>query len=138
MLYDFRDRLVLEYKRWWFVWEESWEAFRPITGISWNGTTFIFDDREYCSDLTDPLYGYGTQTMKDICDMMAEIQTDALPEKRETLPMEPVEWFYDRRVSLTPCAPRDRLSWKRLVQSHGRTCRAAPKGTAFTRRRVRT
>lgn len=134
MLYEFRDRLVLEYKKWWFVWEEAWEAFRPVNAIAWNGTSFVFDDHEYCSDPTDPLYGYGTHSMKDLCIMLADQKIDEVPEETDTLVTENMEWFFDRRVSITQCAPRDRKSWKRMVQNDGRTCRKAPKGNLFTRR----
>lgn len=136
MLYEFRDRIVLEYKKWWFVWEEAWDAFRPVNGIRWDGNTFVFDDREYCTDPTDPLYGYGTQTMKDLCTLLEDQKLEELPEEMDTLETQPesMEWFFDRRVSLTPCAPRDQKSWKRMVQNDARTCRKAPKGQKFTRR----
>ena len=140
MLYDFRDRLVLEYKQWWFVWEESWESFRPINGIAWDGTTFRINDREYCSNPFDPLYGYGSERMKELCDVLGDIRVDEPPVEVDTLLTAPasMEWFYDRRGALTPCAPRTRESWKRMVRSHPRTCRKAPKGRAFTRRQRRS
>lgn len=134
MLYEFRDRLVLEYKKLWFVWEEAWEAFRPINGIAWDGQVFVFDDHEYCSDPTNPFYGYGSQPMKDLCLLLEDQKVDELPEEMDTLVTENMEWFFDRRVAVTPCAPRDHKSWKRMVQNDARTCRKAPKGTKFTRR----
>lgn len=134
MLYEFRDRVVLEYKKWWFVWEEAWEAFRPVNNIAWDGHAFVFDDREYCSDPTDPLYGYGSQTMKDLCTLLADQKLEELPEEMDTLETHDMEWFFDRRVAVTPCAPRDQKSWRRMVQNDARTCRKAPKGKRFTRR----
>jgi hypothetical protein len=135
MLYEFRDRLFLEHKRWWFVWEEAWDAFRPINAVQWDGSAFVFDDREYCADPMDPLYGYGSQTMKDLCMLLAEQRLEDLPNEAEVLESGPLEWLFDRRVSVTPCAPRDHASWKRMVQGKGRTCRKAPKGEKSTRRR---
>jgi hypothetical protein len=134
MLYEFRDRLVMEYKKWWFVWEEAWEAFRPVNAIEWDGQAFVFDDREYCLDPTDPLYGYGTQIMKDLCGMLSEIKLEEIPEEMDTLETNNMEWFFDRRVAVATCAPRDRKSWRRMVQNDARTCRKAPKGKKFTRR----
>ena len=134
MLYEFRDRIVLEHKSWWFVWEEAWESFRPVNAIEWNGSAFVFDDREYCSDPSDPLYGYGSQMMKDLCALLGDVRLEELPEDMDTLETSNMEWFFDRRVAVTPCAPRDHASWKRMVQNDGRTCRKAPKGTKFTRR----
>jgi hypothetical protein len=137
MLYEFRDRLVLEHKRWWFVWEEAWDCFRPIDGIRWDGVAFVFDDREYCTDPSDPLYGYRTQTMKDLCDLLGETRLEELPKEVDALDTGNTEWFFDRRASLTTCAPRNHESWKRMVQGRGRTCRKAPRGEKDTRRRRR-
>jgi hypothetical protein len=134
MLYEFRDRLVLEHKRWWFVWEEAWDAFRPISGIRWDGNSFVFEDREYCTDPLDPLYGYGSQTMKDLCDLLGDQRLESLPHEVRMLETDEMEWFFDRRIALTPCAPRDHASWKRMVQGKGKTCRKAPKGHKYTRR----
>lgn len=134
MLYDFRDRLFLEYKGWWFVWEEAWDSFRPMDRLSWDGTRFLLEDRSYCADPSDPLYGYGSQNMKDFCDLLGTRRNEELPVEVNTLESTSPEWFFDRRVSITPCAPRDHMSWKRMSQGKYRTLRKAPKGTKFTRR----
>ena len=135
MLYAFRDRLVLEYKGWWFLWEEAWDSFRPIQAIQWDGETFRFDDDEVCSDPLDPLYGYGSEPMKDLCELLGDHLTLSVPDDADTLVVGSTpEWFFDRFVVLTPCAPRTHASWKKMVQGHGRTCRKAPKGKRFTRR----
>jgi hypothetical protein len=136
MLYEFRDRIVLEHKHWWFVWEEAWDMFRPINAIRWDGTAFVFDDREYCMDPSDPLYGFGSQTMKDLCELLGDQRLEELPIDASVLDAGSLEWFFDRRVALTPCAVRDHASWKRMVQGRGRTCRKAPKGEKYTRRRT--
>jgi len=137
MLYAVQDRLVLEYKGWWFLWEEAWDSFRPIQAIQWTGETFVFEDREVCSDPLHPLYGYGTQTMKDLCDLLGDHVSLSIPDDVETLSVGPApEWFFDRFVVLHPCAPRDHASWKRMVKGRGRTCRKAPRGKRHTRRVV--
>lgn len=132
MLYEFREKLFLEYKKWWFVWEPAWEGFRPIDSVVWDGQTFQLDDKAYCADPTDPLYGYGSEQMRDICEILTQRNTGT-PTKVSTLPLG-TEWFRDRFVSLSPCASRDAASWKRMVQNHGRTCRTAPRGKKLTRR----
>ena len=137
MLYDFRDRLILEYKNWWFVWEEAWDSFRPIDGIEWDGSRFALKDRTYCKDPSDPLYGYGSQTMKDFCELLGDRRLEDLPVEANTLESNSPEWFFDRRVTLTACAPRDHGSWKRMVGNAYRTCRKAPKGQKYTRRASR-
>ena len=132
MLYEFRDTLFLHYKSWWFVWEAAWEAFRPIEGISWNGNSFQIHDERFCNDPTDTYYGYGSSQMRELCELLAEKHNET-PVKVSTLPIGS-EWFRDRFVALTPCAPRDPKSWKRMVQNKPRTCRKAPRGKKLTRR----
>ncbi len=132
MLYEHNDQLVLEHKGWWFLWENAWDSFRPINGVKWDGNRFIYDDQEYCSDPTDPLYGYGSQVMKDLCDLLADSRHE-IPEETDSLRTGQLEWFYDRPMSLTACAPRDMASWKRMSKGVHRTCRRH-RGRKFTRR----
>lgn len=133
MLYDFNDQLILDHKGMWFLWETAWDAFRPIDDVQWNGERFVYEDRDYCADPTDPLYGYGSEVMKDLCDLLAECRHE-LPETVDCLRIGSREWFMDRPLSLTPCAPRDRVSWKRMAGLYPRTCRVLRKGRTFTRR----
>lgn len=131
MLYAFRDKLIYEYKQWWFLWEPAWESLRPIQGIAWDGTTFRIQDDAFCSDPTSPLYGYGSPQMRQLCELLSENVPD--PVNVSTVPFGN-EWFRDRFVALTSCAPRDTMSWKRMVQNKARTCRKAPRGKKLTRR----
>lgn len=133
MLFEFHDNLVLEYRGRWFLWEPAWESFRPIDSVQWDGTSFQFNDTAYCSDPTSELYGYGTPQMKELCDLLYD-KHDLKPAKVDTLPTKDLEWFYDRRIAMTPCVPRNKASWKRLVQNKPRTCRKMPRGKKFTRR----
>ena len=133
MLYEFRDNVYLEYKGLWFVWEPAWESFRPIQGIFWNGNEFEINDREYCSDPMDPLYGYGSEKMRQVCQLLKG-KRDDVEQNVQVLPMDNLEWFRDRRVPMNSCTPKDILSWKRLVKNKARTCRNAPRGKKFTRR----
>lgn len=135
MLYDFNDQLILEHKGWWFLWETAWDSFRPIDNVQWDGTRFVYDDREYCSDPSDPLYGYGSEVMKDLCELLGESRHE-LPEEVDCLRIGQLEWFFDRPLSLTPCAPRDHASWKRMTGGKHRTCRSSrsSRGRKFTRR----
>lgn len=132
MLYELQDRVYLEYKQWWFVWEPAWESFRPIEGVLWNGTSFVIKDEGFCSDPTSQTYGYGSDKMRQLCGMLQD-KFSTNPQKVSTLPFGN-EWFRDRFVSLTRCAPRDVQSWKRMVQNKPRTCRNKPRGKKLTRR----
>jgi hypothetical protein len=132
MLYEFQDKVYLEYKQWWFVWESAWEGFRPIEGVMWTGTAFQIQDLSFCSDPTSELYGYGSEKMRELCMLLSDIQTtDTI--KVSTLPFG-TEWFRDRFVAFTLCAPRDVKSWKRMVKNKPRTCRKEPRGKKLTRR----
>ena len=133
MLYEFRDNTFLEHKGWWFLWEPSWEGFRPIDSVRWDGARFAIDDQSYCSDPTDELYGYGSKQMRELCELLKNKHNDN-PTIVDALTIGPLEWFRDRRVPINPCAPRTILSWKRMTQNKPRTCRKAPRGNKFTRR----
>lgn len=135
MLYELHDKLILQYRGWLFVWEPAWEEFRPIQSIAWDGTTFQLQDDLYCSDPTSSFYGYGSERMKRLCELLRD-KHDLEPIRVITIPGG-TEWFRDRFVTLTPCAPRDAASWRRMVQGHGRTCRKAPRGKILTRRAMR-
>jgi hypothetical protein len=132
MLYEFRDKVFLEYMKYWFVWESAWEEFRPIQDVTWDGITFRIEDSLFCVDPTDPLYGYGSEQMKMLCTLLRDKYNDT-PIRVSSLPIGN-EWFRDRFVALTLCAPRDAKSWKRMVQNKPRTCRKAPRGKKLTRR----
>lgn len=134
-LYKFQEYIYLEYKKNYFLWEPAWSSFRPIHGIQWNGNAFVVNDREYCTDPLDTLYGYGSPKMKQICDVFtqkyaSQISTAKVVDSPET---GSLRWFYDRRVSLTPCCTADKAAWKRMVRGRYKTLRS---GTAekFTRR----
>ena len=124
-LVQYQDTTFLKYKTLWFVWESAWSMFRPIQSFAWNGTTFVIDDYPFRKTPLDPLYGFGSPAMKEVCEKLTEIFEPKLSEatKIETPEIGPLLWFRDRRVSTTPCCPKDTQSWKRLVNGHGRTCR---------------
>lgn len=133
-LYEFGDNLFLEYNTAWFLWEPSWETFRPITAVQWDGYTFVIDDRAYCSDPTDEFYGFGSQQMKDACEKLNELPSRDTICHFDTPEIGPLTWFRDRYVSLLPCTPKDTASWKRMHSGKPRTCRRPPKGKRITRR----
>lgn len=127
------DTLLLQVKSAGFVWEPAWDAWRPVTAVAWDGDRVVVDDRAYCSDPTDPLYGYGSPQMRDACTLLTKTYSPASAKSGSLPAIGPPEWFYDRFLSLTPCAPRDKASWKRFHKGHYRTPRKAPK-TRLTRR----
>jgi hypothetical protein len=129
------DTIFLNSKQHWFVWEPSWEMFRPITSFAWTGTDYEIVDRAYCADPMDPLYGFGTPQMKHVCDVLTATYASRLDTAVPitTPSVGPSEWMFDRTVSLTPCAPRDRDSWKRMTRGRTRTLRHAPRNNRTRR-----
>lgn len=125
------ERTLRQVKSLWFLWEPAWDSWRPITALAWDGERIVVDDAATCSDPTDPLYGYGSPAMREVCVALPP------PSEAPAVPLPAIgatpEWFYDRFVCLTPCAPRDRASWKRLHKGKYWTPKAAPK-TRLTRR----
>ena len=137
-LYSVGGVVVCQHKTQWFLWEPAWESFRPITSIAWDGESYRIEDRAYCSDPFDALYGYGSADMKKRCESLtasyrANVATATVVP---SLAIGPSEWFYDRMLALTPCAPRDRISWKRMTQGRARTLRHGPRNSR-TRRTLR-
>lgn len=135
-LVSFQDKTFLEYKKHWFLWEPAWEAFRPIRSVTWTGSRFEIEERDYCDDPSSELYGYASLEMKQLCERLTEsYATKVNTATPMTTPeIGPMTWFFDRRVSLSPCADRDKASWKRMTHGRRRTCR---RGNAekFTRRK---
>jgi hypothetical protein len=129
----FRDTVYVHYKSRWFVWESAWDGYRPVDALRWTGERFEADDRAYTADPTSEEYGYGSDKMREACEAL----TEQFPRDKAVdvphLPLGPLEWFRDRMVSLSPCAPRDNVSWKRMAGGRTRTCRAGPRNR-FTKR----
>jgi hypothetical protein len=129
------DRIFLHEKSRWYIWESSWGMYRPIDGLQWDGSTMRLNDRAYCADPTDSHYGYGHERMYTRCFNLTQEYSDI--ENAVDVPhltIGPQEWFRDRPVALTPCAPRDVDSWRRMNLKR-RTVRKHPRKT-FTKRKT--
>uniref|UniRef100_A0A6C0JXZ1 Uncharacterized protein n=1 Tax=viral metagenome TaxID=1070528 RepID=A0A6C0JXZ1_9ZZZZ len=117
-----------------FVFEPSWDSFRPISGIAWNGTQFIVVDSNYKKNIFDTHYGYGSQEMKDLCKGLTT-NTELSESKEIRDPSVFWQWYRDPNivwwrdracVFASPCTPRDISSWKQYVHvqnSKARTLR---------------
>lgn len=118
-LVKFRDTIYGRLQGHLFLWEATWDSFRPIRGYLWNGTTFVHHTDH--TDIWDPYYGYGSLEMKNLCRKLIE-QTELETAKDITSLDQfwswcrtPTEWFRDRRCAFTPCASKDTTSWKRFI-----------------------
>jgi len=146
-LVTFHERLYGTYNGQLYTFEPTWDSFRPIVGIGWNGTQFACIDDKYKPNLFDELYGYGTLQMKAECRRLT--QETELSETREmTDPIQfwrwygehNVKWWRDRPcVFVSACVSRDANSWKnylKYLNTKARTLRQPFRGKS-TRRCIR-
>jgi hypothetical protein len=132
----YADRVFLHQQSRWFIWEPSWKLYRPIDGLRWTGTELRLEDHAYCKDPLDDLYGFGTDRMYTLCFNLSQNFADV--ENAKALPFLTIgtpEWFRDRPLALTPCAPRTVESWKRMNLKR-RTVRSCLRKT-FTKRNMK-
>ena len=122
-----------------YVFEDTWDSFRPITKVYWNGKKFATDDSVYKTNIFDPVYGFGSQEMKSRCKYLTGTTELEGPELNPTDFWNwcgtPTEWFHDRPCVVSGCGSKD---WKNYIKYSGsrpKTLRHAP-GSRVTRRLV--
>jgi hypothetical protein len=145
-LLTFHDRIYGKINKKLYVFESSWDSFRPISGVGWNGSNFTQIDSEYKQDIFASDYGYGSLAERAECRRLT--QETELSETKET--KDPivlwrwygetnVKWWRDRPcVFSSPCVAKDILAWKKYlkyIESKSKTLRKPLKGRA-TRRLV--
>jgi hypothetical protein len=120
-----------------FIWEESWDSFRPIENIGWNGKELVAVDTKYKTDIFDPYYGYGSAEMKEVCKRLTEITELNVPES--SIPWLKGEWWRDRNCTFAfECSPKTVESWKKYItymNSRAKTLRKMP-SKHVTRRKL--
>ena len=96
-LLEFRERIYGKYKGQLFVFEPTWDSFRPIERIAWNGVQLVPIDDKYKPDLFDRNYGYGSLEMKALCRKLS--QETELSEAREIKdPIHLWRWYGETNV----------------------------------------
>jgi hypothetical protein len=101
-----------------FVWDTTWEIWRPISAVGWNGHTITFDDHHYKKDIFDSAYGFGSEEMKALCEKLTEfVDRTKYTEDIQKLFTKP-EFFYDRKIEFLPSCTnlKTKDSWKRLLK----------------------
>ena len=136
MLIRFQDRVYLNVKNQWYIWESAWDIYRPISGVVWNGTRYEILDSEYCTDPTYEFYGFGTKEMEETCQALSQKFPIENATPTSSFPIGNATWFRDRMACLSPCASKDTASWKRMLfNSKARTCKNLTRNR-FTRRKL--
>ena len=137
-MFRFKERVFLK-KDAWFVWEPSWDMFRPISAFAWNGKAYVIDDSPYTKDPFSDLFGFGTADMKDMCSKLSDEHLEDVekaPIVREACIGTPI-WVRDRFVVMYPECIETWRTHLRAIGCRARTCRAGPRGKKFTKRTLR-
>lgn len=104
-----------------FLWEPTWDSFRPFVRLGWDGSKLahVFP---FVDNIWDPHYGYGSPEMKQLCRRLME-ETE-LSHAKDVISIEqfwmwcktPTIWWVDRPCVFTSaCVPRTQIDWKRYV-----------------------
>lgn len=145
-LCTFRDKIYGKKDKQLYVFESSWDSFRPIEKVAWNGESYVIIDSLYKTDLFDENYGYGSLNMKALCRELTQ-NTELSETKEITDPVifwrwcdeTDAKWWFDRACVFTKtCIPKDHQNWKtyiKYLQVKPKTLRHSLKGR-MTRRLV--
>jgi hypothetical protein len=145
-LREFQDRIYAKKDGQLYVFESTWDSFRPIERVAWDGERYAILDLKYKLDLFDENYGYGSLAMKANCRKLTqEAELDDVKEIKE--PVEfwkwsgetSAKWWFDRAcVFSSPCVSRDMSQWKKYLNYNhirAKTIRR-PLGGRMTKRLV--
>lgn len=124
-----------------YIFEPTWDSFRPITKVGWNGKVYSTDE-PYKTNLFCPYYGFESPEQKVRCRELAE--TTELNAKEILNPVDFWKWagmsterFRDRPcVFLDGCFEKDWRLYLKYTDSKPRTLRRFPQGRV-TRRLIR-
>lgn len=126
-----------------FVFEPTWDSFRPIKKVGWDGKKFSTDEL-FKSNLFSPHYGFESIEQKEMCRKLTE-ETE-LGGREITDPTEfwkwagltSVTWFRDRPcVFLTECSPKNWHEYLKYTGSRAKTLRRRIPSGRVTRRLIR-
>jgi len=123
-LCEFHDRIYGKYSGQLYVFEPTWDSFRPITSVAWDGSKFAVNDKEYKRDLFSEDYGYGSIEQKAICRrLLQETELENATEIKDPIVFwkwtgqTEAKWWKDRAcIFSNPCVPRDTHSWRKYLQ----------------------
>jgi hypothetical protein len=122
-LCEFHSQIYGKYNNQLFTFEPTWDCFRPIEKVGWNGSRYVAVDLKYKQDLFDEYYGYGSSEMKTLCKQLIQ-DTDLSTAKLLTDPVlfwkwcgeSEAKWWNDRAcVFSSSCVFRDTYEWKKYL-----------------------
>lgn len=122
-LITFHDRIYGKWNGKLYTFETTWDSFRPIAGVGWNGRMMLPIEK-HKTDLFNPDYGYGSIDVKAECRRLTQ-ETELSEAKDVKDPVylwrwygeTNVKWWRDRPCVFTsPCVSRDTESWKHYLK----------------------
>lgn len=142
----FHERIYGKKNKQLFVFEPTWDSFRPIEKVAWNGEVYAIIDLKYKTDLFDDHYGYGSLVMKALCRELSQVTelgtTNILTDPSvfwKWCGETESTWWYDRECVFTDlCVPKEQPNWKlyiKYLQTSPKTLRRSLKSRT-TRRLV--
>jgi len=143
-LITFHDRIYGKLNGQLYTFETTWDSFRPIIGIGWDGRMIVPIDGDYKIDLFSSVYGYGTLDTKLDCKRLTqETELSDAKDIRDPIQLwrwygeKNVKWWRDRPCVFTnQCVSRDPDSWKdylKYLDTRAKTLRRPFHGRATKR-----
>lgn len=141
-LITFHEKIYGKYQSKLFLFEPTWDSFRPIIGVGWDG--YQFSNIYTKQNLFSEWYGYESPEEKKLCRKLIE-ETELANAKEIKDPIQfwrwygetNVKWWRDRPcVFASQCVSRDNKSWKKYLsylESKAKTLRQPFRGRATKR-----
>jgi hypothetical protein len=143
-LVKFQDRTYLRTEKGLFIWESTWDTFRPVESVVWNPTTSSVEPYfgQYISDIFDTHYGYRTDEMHTYCVSLTDAYVGYLDDA-PALDVQrfwawsgvPLAWSGDRQFASHPCHPNpDRKAFLQRYALAAKTYKRSPRSNVRTRK----
>jgi hypothetical protein len=97
-LRTFHERVYGKIGKKLYVFEPTWESFRPISGIGWNGTSFVPLDSEFKKDIFSSEYGFGTLEERAECRKLTQ-ETDLSNATETTDALSMWRWYGETKLT---------------------------------------
>ena len=145
-LVRFQDEIYAKIEDRLLVWDTAWQSFRPVESIVWNPETRRVEPfyGEYCMEIFDSEYGYGSQELREFCEEFTDAVDIATATEFVSADSfwrwtnQPLTWIRDRGVTLHPCHTLpSRNDYLKVVNARARTSRRTPRQIHGTLKRAR-
>ena len=140
----FHERIYGKYQSQLYAFEPTWDSFRPIEKVGWDGKQYSIVDTKYKTDLFGEFYGYESSEQKKLCRELVETtELENLPEVTDPIQFwkwsgeVEAKWFRDRPcVFASPCVTKDWVRYLKYLNIRQKTLRQYPR-TRTTKRLLR-